>query len=243
MIHRYLDPLCHQLGAKTKSLVQNLKILRTLLLYLTRYVCVAFLNLLESLKASKKAFGENSGWLFLDSSTSVFLNARARVYCIADEKLNQKGKASEKSDGKKENKLKRELVLESNPKWQALREVLKEFENENKNSEDLGGPGQVLICASDDQACAQLREYTIAGAEAFLTRLCNKTFGKDEKTGEVCIKDRKALKSKGNARPDTAPQAKKVRLTASSKQNKFKKQQDQTIIQMIGKTEEKREKS
>ncbi|NWQ93033.1 XPF endonuclease, partial [Burhinus bistriatus] len=239
-IRHYLDPLWHQLGAKTKSLVQDLKILRTLLLYLTQYDCVTFLNLLESLKASEKAFGENSGWLFLDSSTSMFVNARARVYRIADEKLNQKGKVSEKSDVKKENELKRELVLESNPKWEALREVLKEIENENKNSEDLGGPGQVLICASDDRACAQLREYIIAGAEAFLTRLYNKTFGKDEKAGEAWIKDKKAVKSKGNARPDTGPQAKKAKLTASSKQNKHKKQQDWTIIQMIGKAEEEK---
>ncbi|XP_009982557.1 PREDICTED: DNA repair endonuclease XPF, partial [Tauraco erythrolophus] len=240
-IRHYLDPLWHQLGAKTKSLVQDLKILRTLLLYLTQYDCVTFLNLLESLKASEKAFGENSGWLFLDSSTSMFVNARARVYRIADEKLNQKGKVSEKSDVKKENELKRKLVLESNPKWEALREVLKEIENENKNSEDLGGPGQVLICASDDRACAQLREYIIAGAEAFLTRLYNKTFGKDEKAGEAWIKeDRKVVKSKGNARPDTEYQAKKAKLAASSKQNKTKKQQDRTIIQMIGKTEEEK---
>ncbi|NWS73231.1 XPF endonuclease, partial [Crotophaga sulcirostris] len=239
-IRHYLDPLWHQLGAKTKSLVQDLKILRTLLLYLTQYDCVTFLNLLESLKASEKAFGENSGWLFLDSSTSMFVNARARVYRIADEKLNQKGKVSEKSDVKKENELKRELVLESNPKWEALRQVLKEIENENKNSEDLGGPGQVLICASDDRACAQLREYIITGPEAFLTRLYNKTFRKDEKAAEAWIQDRKAAKSKGNARADTGPQAKKAKLTASSKQNKHNKQQDQTIIHMMGKTEEKK---
>ncbi|NXX77566.1 XPF endonuclease, partial [Urocolius indicus] len=239
-IRHYLDPLWHQLGAKTKSLVQDLKILRTLLLYLTQYDCVTFLNLLESLKASEKAFGENSGWLFLDSSTSMFVNARARVYRIADEKLNQKGKVSEKSGVKKENEVKKELVLESNPKWEALREVLKEIENENKNSEDLGGPGQVLICASDDRACAQLREYIITGAEAFLTRLYNKTFGKDEKAEEVWLKERKAVKSKGNSRPDSGPQAKKAKLAASSKQNKHKKQQDRTIIEMIGKTEEEK---
>uniref|UniRef100_A0A8C3L8I5 DNA repair endonuclease XPF n=1 Tax=Chrysolophus pictus TaxID=9089 RepID=A0A8C3L8I5_CHRPC len=237
-IRHYLDPLWHQLGAKTKSLVQDLKILRTLLQYLTQYDCVTFLNLLESLKASEKAFGENSGWLFLDSSTSMFVNARARVYRIADEKLNQKSKVSENRDVKKENELKRELVLESNPKWEALREVLNEIENENKNSEDLGGPGQVLICASDDRACAQLREYITDGAEAFLMRLYNKTLGKDEKAGEVWIKDRKVVKSKGNARPDMGPQAKKAKLPTSSKQNKHKKQRDQTIVQMIGKIEE-----
>ncbi|XP_067162361.1 DNA repair endonuclease XPF [Apteryx mantelli] len=237
-IRHYLDPLWHQLGAKTKSLVQDLKILRTLLQYLTQYDCVTFLNLLESLKASEKAFGENSGWLFLDSSTSMFVNARARVYRIADDRLNKKSKVSENNDVKKENELKRELVLESNPKWEALREVLKEIENENKNSEDLGGPGQVLICASDDRACAQLKEYITVGAEAFLMRLYNKTFGKDEKAGEVWSKDRKAVKSKGSTRPDTGTQAQKAKLKASSKENKHKKQQDRTLTQMIGKTEE-----
>lgn len=49
------------------------------------------------------AFFSSLGWLFLDSSTSMFLNARARVYRVADEKLNQKGKVSEKSDVTKEN--------------------------------------------------------------------------------------------------------------------------------------------
>lgn len=49
------------------------------------------------------AFFSSLGWLFLDASTSMFVNARARVYRIADEKLNQKGKGSEKSDVKKEN--------------------------------------------------------------------------------------------------------------------------------------------
>ncbi|NXD12458.1 XPF endonuclease, partial [Nothocercus nigrocapillus] len=237
-IRHYLDPLWHQLGAKTKSLVQDLKVLRTLLQYLTQYDCVTFLNLLESLKASEKAFGENSGWLFLDSSTSMFVNARARVYRTADDSLNKKRKVSENNDAKKENELKRELVLESNPKWEALREVLKEIENENKNSEDLGGPGQVLICANDDRACAQLKEYITVGAEAFLMRLYNKTFGKDEKAAEVWNKDRKAAKFKGSVRPDTGPQAKKAKLKASSKENKNKKQQDRTLTQMIGKTEE-----
>ncbi|CAM4522824.1 unnamed protein product [Lepidochelys kempii] len=196
-IRHYLDPLWHQLGAKTKSLVQDLKILRTLLQYLTQYDCVTFLNLVESLRATEKAFGQNS-------------------------------------------ELKRELVLESNPKWEALREVLKEIEseNENKNSEDLGGPGQVLICASDDRTCAQLREYIIAGAEALLMRLYNKSFGKDERAGEAWIKDRKAVKSKGNARSAKGPQTKKAKVHVSSKQNKIMKKQDLTLTQMMGKTEE-----
>ncbi|KAG8009022.1 DNA repair endonuclease XPF [Nibea albiflora] len=85
-IRHYLDPLWHQLGAKTKALVQDLKVLRVLLLYLTQYDCVTFLNLLESLRSSQKIFGSNSGWLFLDSSTSMFMNARGRVYRIPESK-------------------------------------------------------------------------------------------------------------------------------------------------------------
>lgn len=64
-IRHYLDPLWHQLRAKTKTLVQDLKVLRVLLLYLTQYDCVTFLNLLESLHSSQKIFGSNSGKLHL----------------------------------------------------------------------------------------------------------------------------------------------------------------------------------
>lgn len=62
-IRHYLDPLWHQLGAKTKALVHDLKVLRVLSLYLTQYDCVTFLNLLESLRSSQKNFGSNSGKL------------------------------------------------------------------------------------------------------------------------------------------------------------------------------------
>ncbi|XP_034986690.1 DNA repair endonuclease XPF [Zootoca vivipara] len=235
-IRHYLDPLWHQLGSKTKSLVQDLKILRTLLQYLTQYDCVTFLNLLESLRASEKAFGQNSGWLFLDSSTSMFLNARGRVYRLPDDKANKKRNASKKADiGEGEGKdQKRELILESNPKWEALGEVLKEIETENANSEALGGPGRVLICASDDRTCAQLKEYITVGAEAFLTRLYNKTFGKDKEAGEACLKDGRAAKGRGNGARE--PRAKKTR-TDSSKPKKAKKP-ELTLTQMLNKEEQ-----
>ncbi|XP_054860303.1 DNA repair endonuclease XPF-like isoform X1 [Amphiprion ocellaris] len=75
-IRHYLDPLWHQLGAKTKALVQDLKVLRVLLLYLTQYDCVTFFNLLESLRSSQKNFGSNSGCLFLDSCWRLHFNPR-----------------------------------------------------------------------------------------------------------------------------------------------------------------------
>ncbi|XP_044160730.1 DNA repair endonuclease XPF [Bufo gargarizans] len=233
-IRHYLDPLWHQLGAKTKSLVQDLKILRTLLQYLSQYDCVTFLNLLESMRASEKAFGQNSGWLFLDSSTSMFVHARGRVYSVPDSKSTKKCKTdepNEKRDGK------RELVLESNPKWEALSEVLKEIEMENKTSDALGGPGRVLICASDDRTCAQLREYIAVGAEALLMRLYNKTFGKDEKAAELWLKNRKTVKKKDSGASGKNARAKTTK-EGTNKQKRNLKKTELTLTQMVGKAEE-----
>ncbi|XP_023584241.1 DNA repair endonuclease XPF isoform X2 [Trichechus manatus latirostris] len=238
-IRHYLDPLWHQLGAKTKSLVQDLKILRTLLQYLSQYDCVTFLNLLESLRATEKAFGQNSGWLFLESSTSMFVNARARVYHVPDAKMSTKSKMSEKMEIKEEQETKKELVLESNPKWEALTEVLKEIEAENKESEALGGPGQVLICASDDRTCSQLREYITTGAEAFLLRLYRKTFEKDSKAEEVWMKFRKEDNSKRIMKSNKRPKDPQNKEKASTKERTLKRKKRRlTLTQMMGNSEE-----
>ncbi|KAM5329992.1 DNA repair endonuclease XPF [Glossophaga mutica] len=238
-IRHYLDPLWHQLGAKTKSLVQDLKILRTLLQYLSQYDCITFLNLLESLRATEKAFGQNSGWLFLDSSTSLFVNARARVYRVPDAKMSKKGKVSGKVEIKEEQETKKELVLESNPKWEALTEVLKEIEAENAESEALGGPGQVLICASDDRTCSQLREYITVGAEAFLLRLYRKTFEKDSKAEEVWMNFRKEDGSKRIRKPNKRPKDPCKKERASTKERTLKKKKQRlTLTQMMEKSEE-----
>nr|XP_056722261.1 DNA repair endonuclease XPF [Euleptes europaea] len=234
-IRHYLDPLWHQLGAKTKSLVQDLKILRTLLQYLTQYDCITFLNLLESLRASEKAFGQNSGWLFLDSSTSMFLNARARVYRLPENKEKKKRKDSGKADVEEEKGQKRELVLESNPKWEALSEVLKEIETENSNSDALGGPGRTLICAGDDQTCGQLKECITAGADAFLMRLYHKTFGKDKEVKEAFLKDRKVAEYQGRDAGEPWPKKAKKK---SLKPKKSKRKRELTLTQMVGKCEQ-----
>ncbi|XP_069841519.1 DNA repair endonuclease XPF isoform X2 [Dendropsophus ebraccatus] len=235
-IRHYLDPLWHQLGAKTKSLVQDLKILRTLLQYLSQYDCVTFLNLLESMRASEKAFGQNSGWLFLDSSTSMFVHARGRVYSVPDSKSTKKCKTAAETNDKQDGK--RQLVLESNPKWEALSEVLKEIETENKESEALGGPGRVLICASDDRTCAQLREYIAVGAEALLMRLYNKTFGRDEKAAEVWLKNRKSVKKKKDLGVSGKNARVKKAKEGTSKQKKNLRKTELTLTQMMGNAED-----
>ncbi|XP_061823275.1 DNA repair endonuclease XPF isoform X2 [Nerophis lumbriciformis] len=194
-IRHYLDPLWHQLGSKTKALVQDLKVLRVLLLYLTQYDCVTFLNLLESLRSSQKNFGSNSGWLFLDSSTSMFVNARSRVYRIPESKKKLKvGSEAEKNQPSLTSESKRELVLEKSPKWEALTDVLQEIERENKSSPLK--PGRVLICASDDRTCAQLQQYIRHGTEWLLNRLYRRTIAKRDPSAACAFNV--ATRKKGN---------------------------------------------
>ncbi|XP_061562791.1 DNA repair endonuclease XPF isoform X1 [Phycodurus eques] len=235
-IRHYLDPLWHQLGSKTKALVQDLKVLRVLLLYLTQYDCVTFLNLLESLRSSQKNFGSNSGWLFLDSSTSMFVNARSRVYHIPESKKKLKvGAEAEKKQPPSASEVKRVLVLEKSPKWEALSEVLQEIENENKNSQYE--PGRVLICASDDRTCAQLQQYIRHGAEWLLNRLYTRTIAKRDPSAASAFelanhkKDKGLLKSgsKGKGRGNAKGKEPK------KKTSKAKSRPSLTLTQMIGK--------
>ncbi|KAL0983956.1 hypothetical protein UPYG_G00135180 [Umbra pygmaea] len=229
-IRHYLDPLWHQLGAKTKSLVQDLKILRTLLLYLTQYDCVTFLNLLESLRSSQKNFGSNSGWLFLDSSTSMFVNARSRVYRVPESKKKLKVAAEvEKQQSTAE--VKRELVLEKNPKWDALTEVLEEIEKENKSSDLEPGPslaGRVLICASDDRTCAQLHEYIRYGSDSLLNRLYARTIGKRDASFDP---DKQQVQGWSRKQPE---EEKGTKGKKAKQKSNSKKRPSLTLTQMVG---------
>uniref|UniRef100_A0AAR2KC27 DNA repair endonuclease XPF n=1 Tax=Pygocentrus nattereri TaxID=42514 RepID=A0AAR2KC27_PYGNA len=231
-IRHYLDPFWHQLGTKTKSLVQDLKILRSLLLYLTQYDCVTFLNLLESLRSSQKNFGSNSGWLFLDSSTSMFVNARSRVYRMYEGKKKLKvGEVDQNPCASAP--LKRECVLEKNPKWEALTEVLQEIEQENSRSEHE--PGHVLICASDDRTCAQLKEYIQRGADSLLNRLYSRTFGKDEPAAaHDKSKQGNSWPKKGIGKSLNGKKSKAKNTKSSTKKQKL----SLTLTQMAGQEKE-----
>nr|XP_033466825.1 DNA repair endonuclease XPF [Epinephelus lanceolatus] len=233
-IRHYLDPLWHQLGAKTKALVQDLKVLRVLLLYLTQYDCVTFLNLLESLRSSQKIFGSNSGWLFLDSSTSMFMNARVRVYRYPESKKKLKvGAEAEKQKSSSASELKRELVLEKSPKWEALTEVLQEIEKENKSPQHE--PGRVLICASDDRTCAQLQQYIRHGSDWMLNRLYARTIGKSDSAAAAAAAFELDTQKKGNGWPKKGAKGKEP--AQKKKPTKSKKRPSLTLTQMMGKEE------
>lgn len=233
-IRHYLDPLWHQLGGKTKALVQDLKILRVLLLYLTQYDCVTFLNLLESLRSSQKMFGANSGWLFLDSSTSMFVNARSRVYRIPEGKKKLRVEAeTEKHKPSSASEVRRELVLEKSPKWEALTEVLEEIEKENKSSEHEAG--RILICASDDRTCAQLHQFIKHGSDWLLNRLYMRTIGKRDPKAAAALELDSDKKGKGFVRKNM--KGKNPASKKTTKTSKGKGRPSLTLTQMVGKNE------
>uniref|UniRef100_A0A3P8TNY0 DNA repair endonuclease XPF n=1 Tax=Amphiprion percula TaxID=161767 RepID=A0A3P8TNY0_AMPPE len=233
-IRHYLDPLWHQLGAKTKALVQDLKVLRVLLLYLTQYDCVTFFDLLESLRSSQKNFGSNSGWLFLDSSTSMFVNARSRVYRVPESKKKLKvGAEAEKQKPTSASEVKRELVLEKSPKWEALTEVLEEIERENKSSQHE--PGRVLICASDDRTCAQLQQRIKHGSDWLLNHLYTRTIGKRDSAAVAALE--LDLEKRGKGRVKKVSKGKEPAQKKNTKTTKTKSRPSLTLTQMVGKQE------
>lgn len=90
--------------------------------------------------------------------------------------------------------------------------------------------GRVLVCASDDRTCAQLKEYLTVGTEAYLTRLYNKTFGSDKEASAAGLKNRREATNRDkNGREPPAKKAK----TESSKPKRRKKKAELTLTQML----------
>uniref|UniRef100_A0A3P8U0D6 DNA repair endonuclease XPF n=1 Tax=Amphiprion percula TaxID=161767 RepID=A0A3P8U0D6_AMPPE len=134
-----------------------------------------FFDLLESLRSSQKNFGSNSGWLFLDSSTSMFVNARSRVYRVPESKKKLKVGA----EAEKQKPTSRELVLEKSPKWEALTEVSVLL--------NYYSSLWVLICASDDRTCAQLQQRIKHGSDWLLNHLYTRTIGKRDSAAVAAL--------------------------------------------------------
>lgn len=99
--------------------------------------------------------------------------------------------------------------------------------------------GQVLICASDDRTCCQLRDYLTAGAEAFLLRLYRKTFEKDSKAEEAWVNFRKEDGPKRAMKSDKRPKdAQNKERTSTKKGAPRRKKRELTLVQVMGTAEE-----
>ncbi|EEC02787.1 DNA repair endonuclease xp-f / mei-9 / rad1, putative [Ixodes scapularis] len=167
-----LDPIWHQLGAKTRHLVSDIKTLRTILQYLTQYDCVTFYSLVKSVRDAGTMTSQISDWFFLDAAETLFLQAKARVYGSEQKLHKEEAKGKEATTKGELSPSEATLRMEESPKWAALSEILVEIGRENKDCGDLNS---VLVIAEDDRVCGQLTEYLCCGGQAVLRKIYRKS--------------------------------------------------------------------
>lgn len=157
IIRRQLNPHWHRTTYKTRQIVRDLAMLRSILYYLLSFDAVNFNRYLDTvLAASSPPPGSNrhnqSPWLFLDSAHTIFESAKRRVYT---------GKLSDSQANVKAIPDSLQPVLEELPKWSLLAEILEEIEGDmyfNPQSRDQSN-ATVLVMCGDNATCHQIREY------------------------------------------------------------------------------------
>ena len=154
IIRRQLDPVWHRTSFRTRQIVRDLSLLRTILHSLLTFDAVSFNKYLDTvLAASQPPPGSTrqsqSPWLFLDAAHTLFDTAKRRVYT---------GKITDNATADKDGL---NPVLEEMPKWTLLAEILEEIERDvyfNPQPQDESS-GSILIMCGDQGTCRQLREY------------------------------------------------------------------------------------
>ncbi|XP_073123303.1 DNA repair endonuclease UVH1 [Henckelia pumila] len=175
IVRRQLDPIWHTLGKRTKQLVSDLKTLRKLLDYLSRYDAVTYLKYLDSLRASESF---RSVWVFAESSFKIFELAKKRVYHFGrsdgrKRKLDNRSKDGDDSRATANNGVVLEKTLEAPPKWKVLCEILIEVQEERQKQDmvgeelSVGGEedhnGIILVACKDEHTCMQLQDLINKG--------------------------------------------------------------------------------
>ncbi|KAM7221044.1 hypothetical protein V8F06_003606 [Rhypophila decipiens] len=154
MIRRQLDPNWHRVSWKTKRIVGDLTVLRGMLQSVVSLDAVSFLQQLDTIHAAHSpAPGSTrqteSPWLFLDAAQTIFDTAKWRVY------------SGKQKAGPDSNIDSLRPVLEEQPKWAVLADVLQEIDRdlyfEPAVRDDSNGT--ILIMCSDTNTCRQLKDY------------------------------------------------------------------------------------
>ncbi|KAL4904675.1 hypothetical protein BDW74DRAFT_178765 [Aspergillus multicolor] len=158
-IRRQLDPMWHRVSLRTRQIVSDLSDLRAILHALLTYDAVSFVKYLDTIvTAHSPPPGSTrhnySPWLFLDAAHVLFQTAKSRVY---------EGKIGNDAARSSMTSFPTTLrpVLEEQPKWEVLAEILKEIETDayhNPVHADESNSTVLVMCA-DQRMCRQLREY------------------------------------------------------------------------------------
>ena len=159
IVRRQFDPIWHRVGYRTRQIVNDLTVLRSILHALLSYDAVAFNKFLDTVLAAHQqppgsTRQNQSPWLFLDAANTIFQTAKHRVYS---------GKPGESETPTATRTLPEMLhpVLEEQPKWSLLAEILDEIDRDLylKPMVRDDSNATILIMCSDQGTCRQLREY------------------------------------------------------------------------------------
>lgn len=154
VVRRQLNPVWHRVGWRTKLIVHDLTVLREMLHILLTHDAVSFNRHLDTVLAAHSpppgsTRHNQSPWLFLEAAQTIFVTAKRRVYTGTATKV-----GAEDIDSLRP-------VLEEQPKWAVLAEVLDEIDRDlyfNPVIKDDSN-GTILIMCTDANQCRQLREY------------------------------------------------------------------------------------
>lgn len=160
IVKRQLDPVWHRISPKTRQIVSDLTVLRGILHSLLTYDCVTFYQHLETILAIHTpppgtTRHSQPPWLFLDAAQTIFSVAKARVF------TGTASKATISNNPIGSIPLSLTPVLEEQPKWSLLADVLEEIERDihfNPVPQDSAN-GTALVMCSDEKTCRQIREY------------------------------------------------------------------------------------
>ena len=174
-ISRQLEHDWHRLTPQTKSLVHDLRTLRTLFHYLIQYDCISFWKLINSIKSASAAARTPSMWLLSPAAEMIFQKAKERIYVMTRDKPT----ASIPNPVCKLNP-----VLEEIPKWKLLRQTLtkikfdwekrKEYKNQQYTKETdhrhrttVGA--RVLVMVKDNRTLDTVKSYLVDGKQRTMT--------------------------------------------------------------------------
>lgn len=201
-IRRQLDPLWHKLPVKTKQLVNDLSTLRQLLAYLPRYDAISYYAFLLNHEHVSGQQRFPSPWLFTEAADKLLSAAKERLYQVVDRKTQRPINLRRLAPGTTAptpESVELKFVLEGNPKWEALVQVLDEVNEENRKAAGVAAGGEskrsasgganVLVMVKDERTCAQLREFLSLGEKEMMRK----------RFGHYLLQKEAALRKKGGA--------------------------------------------
>ncbi|GAA5808344.1 hypothetical protein MFLAVUS_001734 [Mucor flavus] len=167
IVRRQLDPIWHRVSPASKQLVGDLKILRQLLSFIETVIAA---NTPQEGRQMRQ-----SQWLFLESGNRAIETARKRVYVKkGDPEFDQLPDSATDSSIPAHIK----LVLDEQPKWHLLKNILKEIERDILDLNN-GEGAPILIMVTEKRTCSQLKSYIALSDEShqpFLSKLAHNFF-------------------------------------------------------------------